>query len=93
MRIFLSRYIFTRFGFAATTLQEFFNVKLFFKFVNKCGGAVAVSAIIGILGKKALTAEKSLKSFLNSLPLQRKNTGTKVARVFIENYTNKMIKS
>ena len=55
--------------------------------------AVAVSAIIGILGKKALTADKSLKSFLNSLPLQRKNTGTKVARVFIENYTNTIIKS
>ena len=62
--------MFERFGFAATTLQPFCNDKLCFKFASKCGGAVAVRAMIGTVGKRAFKADRSLKSVLNSSPLK-----------------------
>ena len=36
---------------------------------NRCGGAVAVSAVTDISGKNAMNADRSLNSLLNSLPL------------------------
>ena len=44
-----------------------FTVSLF----NRCGGAVAVRAMTGTLGKNALTADKSLNSLLDSSPLTK----------------------
>jgi len=58
--------MFERIGIAATTLQPFCNDKICFKFVSKCGGAVAVRAMISTVGKRAFKADRSLKSVLNS---------------------------
>ena len=61
-----------RLGFAEITLQSVFKDKLCLRFVNKCGGAVAVRAMTGTVGKKAFMADRSLNSFLNSSPLKEK---------------------
>ena len=63
--------MFTRFGFAFTILQLAFNPRLSFSLFNRFGGAVAVRAMTGILGKNALTADRSLNSLLNSSPLTK----------------------
>ena len=69
-----------RFGFAATTLQSVFSDKLCLRFVNRCGGAVAVRATTGTVGKKAFKADRSLNSFLNSSPLKyKKKSGRKMS--------------
>ena len=47
--------------------------RLCFKSLNKWGGAVAVRAMVGTLGKNAFNTDKSLKSFLKSSPLKKKN--------------------
>ena len=70
--------MFIRFGFAEITLQLAFNAKLSFRLFKRCGGAVAVRALTGILGKNALTADRSLNSLLNSLPLIWRKTDTRI---------------
>lgn len=61
----------TRFGFAETTFGLIIH-KPFFMLSTIQGGAVAVNATSGMPGKKALTELNSLKSFLNSSPLEVK---------------------
>lgn len=64
--------MFMRLGFADITLQLEFKERLCLRLVNIAGGAVAVSARNGISGKNALTAARSLNSFLNDSPLNYK---------------------
>ena len=61
-----------RLRFRATFSQSFFNRRLCFKSLNKWGGAVAVRAIVGTLGKNAFNTDRSLKCFLNLSPLKKK---------------------
>ena len=64
----LSKFLSMQFGFAEITLQLEFKERLCLRLVKITGVAVAVavSARIGMSGKNALTAARSLNSFLNS---------------------------
>ena len=69
---FLSRYMLPRLRFRATFSQSFFNRKLYFKSLNKWGGAVAVEATVGTLVKHVFNTDSPEKSPLKSSPLKEK---------------------
>ena len=50
----------------SSNTQKSWVQKISFRRFNRCGSAAAVRAMIGILGKNALTADRSLNSLLNS---------------------------